>query len=62
VIKPIDENYELITVFIGRFIFTFMMVAPVFILFLNILLRYLRYMEPKPVEEAAIAAIIVALF
>ena len=52
--------------FIGRFItvlaLSIPISIPITILFLSILPRYLKYMEPKPVEEAAVAAIIIALF
>jgi len=51
--------------FIGRFITVLAVSIPIFIpitiLSFSILPRYLKYMEPKPVEEAAIAAIIAAL-
>jgi len=53
---------ELIATFIGRFIFTFAIAAPILTLFLNILPRYLRYMNPITVKDTVFLAVLTALF
>jgi len=56
------EIRELIAAFIGRFIFTFVIAVPVLILFLNILPRCLRYMNPMTIKDVVFFAVFTALF
>jgi len=55
------EIRKLIATFIDRFILLFVLAIPIFILGDSILPRYLRYIDPKPVEDAVFEAVIVAL-
>jgi len=56
------EIRKLVAVFIGRFIFTFVIAVPVLILFLNILPYYLRYMDPMTIKDIVFYTIFTALF
>jgi len=53
--------YDLIITFIDRFILLLMLAIPIFIFSDSILPRYLRYIDPKPIEDAVFEAVITAL-
>jgi len=55
------ETHKLIATFIDRFVFYLMLALPIFILSYSILPRYLRYIDPKPIEDAVFEAVIAAL-
>jgi len=55
------EIHKLIATFIDRFIFYLVLALPIFILSYSILPRYLRYIDPKSIEDAVFEAVIAAL-
>jgi len=54
--------YEFVWRFITVLAVNIPISIPITVLSFSILPRYLKYREPKPVEEAVVAAIIMALF
>jgi len=55
------EIHKLIATFIDRFIFFLVLAIPILIFGDSILPRYIRYIDPKPIEDAVFEAVIAAL-